>query len=43
MALRTYVGIEAIMKNEMSSPYISLNLLRKILKSPSFIQYERNK
>jgi hypothetical protein len=43
MALRTYVGIEAIMKNEMRSPYISLNSLRKISKSPSFIQYERNK
>jgi hypothetical protein len=31
------------MKNEMRSPYISLNSLRKISKSPSFIQYERNK
>ena len=43
MALRTYVGIEARMKNEMRSPYILLNSLRKIVKSPSFMQYERNK
>ena len=43
MALRTYVGIEARMKNEMRSPYISLNSLRKIVKSPSFMQYEKNK
>ena len=42
MALRTYVEIEARMKNEMCSPYISLNSLRKIMKSPSFMQYERN-
>jgi hypothetical protein len=32
MALRTYVRIEAIMKNEMSRQYISLNSLRKIMK-----------
>jgi hypothetical protein len=32
MALRTYVGIEAIMKNEMRRQYISLNSLRKIMK-----------
>ena len=31
------------MKNKMCSPYILLNSLRKITKSPSFIQYERNK
>jgi hypothetical protein len=43
MALRTYIGIEAIMKNEMRSPYISLNSVWRILKSPSFTQYERNK
>ena len=43
MALRTYIGIEARMKNKMRSPYISLNSLRKIMKSPSFMQYERNK
>ena len=40
MALRTYVGIEVRMKNEMHSPYILLNSLRKIMKSPSFMQYE---
>jgi hypothetical protein len=33
MALRTYVGIEAIMKNEMRNQYISLNSLRKIMKA----------
>jgi hypothetical protein len=32
MALRTYVGIEAIMKNEMRRQYISLNSLKKIMK-----------
>ena len=43
MALRTYIGIEARMKNEMHSPYILLNSLKKIMKSPSFMQYEKNK
>ena len=43
MALRTYVEIEARMKNKMHSPYISLNSLGKIMKSSSFMQYERNK
>ena len=43
MALRTYVGIEARMKNKMHSPYILLNSLKKILKSPSSMQYNRNK
>jgi hypothetical protein len=33
MALRTYVGIEAIIKNEMRSQYISLNSLKKIMKA----------
>ena len=43
MALKTYVGIEARMKNKMRSPYILLSSLRKIMKSPLFMQYERNK
>ena len=43
MALRTYVEIEARMKNKMRSPYILLNSLKKIIKSPSFMQYEKKK
>ena len=43
MALKIYVRIEVKMKNKMRSPYILLNSLKKIMKSPSFMQYERNK
>ena len=43
MALRTYIGTETRTKNEIRSPYISLNSLRIIVKSPTIMQYDRNK